>query len=229
MAVPGPIGTALGPGAVPELSFAVQSAEAVRYAAAPTLRFVLGVDAGGAAIRSVMLDVQLRIAATRRSYAEPEQAQLAELFGEPHRWGETLRSLLWTQASLVVPPFEGSTSVDLLVPCTYDFEVASAKYFTALRGGDVPIELLFSGTVFHTEAGGRLQVSRISWSAEAAYALPVRVWREAVDVRFPGAAWLRVDREAFDRLATFKARRALMSWEAVIDALLDGRDEEEPG
>jgi hypothetical protein len=210
---------------VPVLGFRIETVEALRYAAAPTLRFVLEVDAGGTAIRSVMLDAQLRIEATRRGYDEAEQAQLTELFGAPHRWGDTLRSLLWTHASVVVPPFEGTTSVDLLVPCTYDFEVASAKYFAALRGGVVPIELLFSGTVFHTEASGRLQVSRISWNAEAAYDLPASVWRDAVDFHFPGAAWLRLQREAFDRLAAFKAQRALMSWEAVVDHLLDGCEE----
>ena len=210
---------------VPVLGFRVETVEALRYAAAPTLRLVLEVDAGGAAIRSVMLDVQLRIEATRRGYDDAEQAQLTELFGAPDRWRDTLRSLLWTQASVVVPPFEGTTSVDLLIPCTYDFEVASAKYFAALRGGVVPIELLFSGTVFHTEPSGRLQVSRISWNAEAAYDLPASVWREAVDFHFPGAAWLRLDRQVFDRLATFKAQRALMSWEAVVDTLLDGSEE----
>jgi hypothetical protein len=32
---------------------------------------------------------------------------------------------------------------------------------------------------------------------------------------------LRVGRERFDRLATYKARHALVSWEAAFDALLD--------
>jgi SAM-dependent methyltransferase len=37
--------------------------------------------------------------------------------------------MLWTMASAQVPPFTGATRVDLTVPCTYDFEVASAKRF----------------------------------------------------------------------------------------------------
>jgi Family of unknown function (DUF6084) len=98
--------------------------------------------------------------------------------------------------------------------------VASAKYLAALGDGDIPLELLFSGTVFYAAPGGALQVSRISWSAEAAHRLPVRVWREAIDGHFPHSAWLRLDRDAFDRLAAFKAARTLPSWEAALDLLL---------
>jgi hypothetical protein len=112
----------------PELAFTVLGVAPERPAAAPTLRFSLGIDAGGAACAPVMLEIQLRIAATQRGYDEAEQALLAELFGEPHRWADTLRGLLWTQATLVVPPFDGSTVADLYVPCTYDFDVAAAKY-----------------------------------------------------------------------------------------------------
>lgn len=220
MAVPGPIGAALGAGAGPELGFTVLGCEPLPHAAAPTLRFSLGLDAGGAAIRSVMLEVQVRLAATQRSYSEAEQAQLGDLFGAPHRWGDTLRGLLWTHGSVVVPPFEGATVVDLLVPCTYDFEVAATKYLAGLQDGEIPLDLMFSGTVFYTGAGGALQINRISWNAEAAYRLPVRIWRATMDHYFPNGAWLRMDRETFERLVAFRARRALTSWEAVVDALL---------
>jgi hypothetical protein len=199
----------------------VLGCEPLPHAAAPTLRFSLAIDAGGAAVRSVMLEVQLRIAATQRGYSEAEQAQLGDLFGAPHQWGDTLRGLLWTHASVVVPPFEGATVVDLHVPCTYDFDVAASKYLAGLRDGEIPLDLLFSGTVFYAGAGGALQINRISWNAEAAHRLPVRVWRATMDHYFPNSAWLRLDRETFERLVAFRARRALTSWEAVLDALLD--------
>jgi hypothetical protein len=213
-------------GAVPELGFTVLGCEPLRHAAAPSLRFSLAIDAQGAAVRSVMLDVQVRIAATQRGYSEAEQAQLGDLFGEAHRWGDTLRNLLWTQATLVVPPFDGSTVVDLIVPCTYDFDVAAAKYLAGLRDGDIPLELLFSGTVFYVGAAGAIQINRISWNAEAAHRLPVRVWRETMDHYFPNAVWLRLHRDAFERLVAFRARNALTSWEAVVAALLEGREAE---
>ncbi len=219
------IGQTATAGAVPELGFTVLACEPLPHAAAPSLRFSLGIDAQGAAVRSVMLEVQIRIAATQRQYDEAEQAQLGDLFGEAHRWADTLRNLLWTQATLVVPPFDGSTVVDLIVPCTYDFDVAAAKYLAGLHEGEIPLELLFSGTVFYAGPSGAIQINRISWNAEAAHRLPVRVWRETMDHYFPDSAWLRLDRAAFERLVAFRARGALTSWEAVVDALLEGREE----
>jgi len=219
---------AAAPTVAPELGFTVLGCEPLPYAAAPTLRFSLGIDAGGAAVRSVMLEVQVRIAATQRSYSDAEQAQLGDLFGAPHQWKDTLRGLLWTHGTIVVPPFDGATVVDLPVPCTYDFDVAAAKYLSGVRDGDIPLDLLFSGTVFYAGAGGALQVNRISWNAEASHRLPVRVWRATMDHYFPGHAWLRTDRETFDRLVAFRARRALPTWEAVLDALLAPQEEAAP-
>lgn len=224
MTVPEPVGAAAAQ-AAPELAFTVLGCEPLPHAAAPMLRFSLAIDAGAAAVRSVMLDIQVRIAATQRGYSEAEQAHLGDLFGAPHQWADTLRGLLWTHATLVVAPFQGATVADLLVPCTYDFEVAATKYLSGVKDGEIPLDLLFSGTVFYAGPGGALQINRISWSAEAAYRLPVRVWRETMDRYFPGSAWLRIDRETFDRLVAFRGRRALTGWEAVLEALLAGREE----
>jgi hypothetical protein len=215
-------------GALPQLSFAVEGVEALRPAASPTLRFALRIDAQGASIRAVVLDVQVQIAAPRRSYDAAEQEGLVDLFGAPDRWAETLRTVPWTRATLVVPPFHGSTLAQLDIPCTYDFEVASARYLASLRDGDVPLELLFSGSVFVLGADGRLQMTRIAWDREATCGLPVRVWREAIDTHFPGSSWIRLEREAFDRLAAFRAGRSLTSWEAALDALLDEQEEPLP-
>jgi len=208
----------------PELVLTVEEIAAVEHAIVPTLRFRLRVGAGGREVRSLALNVQVRIDATRRSYEAGDEERLLELFGPRERWGQTLRSLLWTQAAATVPLFAGETHVELLVPATYDFEVVAAKYLNALAGGDVPLELLFSGTLFFQGPDGRLQAAPISWELEARAALPVAVWREAIDVAFPGSAWLRLQREAFDRLWSYRAERALPSWEATLDDLLDGRD-----
>jgi len=204
----------------PALDFAVAAVEALRPSATPTLRFTLALGAGETAVRAVLLDVQVQIAATRRRYDAAEQAQLADLFGMPERWGETLRTLPWLRATLVVPPFYGASTAQLDIPCTYDFELTAARYLAGLRDGDVPLELLLSGTVFHGAAGGAMRVSRIGWDRELACRLPVATWRAAIDQHFPHAAWLRLDRAAFDRLAAFRAQRALPSWEAVVSELL---------
>lgn len=215
------------PAAVPALSFAVQDAEALRYAAVPTIEFKLGVEAdGGRPIRSVLLDVQIQIAARQRGYDDRAQAALIELFGAPERWGSTLRTLLWTRTTVIVPPFEGSTVVALPVACTYDLEVTAGRYFAALADGEVPLDFLFSGSVFFSGAQGMLQTARIALDHDVGYRLPVAVWREAIDRHFPQSAWLRLGREQFDRLHAFRGRHALPTWDAAIEALLEGRDEQ---
>jgi uncharacterized protein DUF6084 len=211
-------------GTIPQLGFAVLGAAPVEHAAAPTLGFALAIDSGGVTVRSVLLDVQVRIAARRRAYDAAEQERLFELFGAPADWGTALRTLLWTRATLVVPPFTGRTETQLPVACSYDLEVAGARYFDALGDGDVPLEFLFSGSVFYTAPDGRLQTARISWEGEAEYALPVAVWRETMERHFRGATWLRLQRDSFERLRAYRARHALPTWEATLDALL-GEDD----
>ncbi|MBX6365817.1 MAG: hypothetical protein IRZ00_18365 [Gemmatimonadetes bacterium] len=205
------------------MDFAVEGAGVVEYAAVPTLRFALRIGApAGQSVRALSLAVQVRIAAERRTYDAQEKIRLHDLFGAPERWGTTLRSLLWTHAAAQVPGFTGTARIDLPVPCTYDFEVTAAKYLHALGDdGVVPLEFLFSGSVFYAGAGGLLQVGRLGWDREARFAMPVAVWRRAMDHYFPSAAWLRLHRDTFDRLAAFRARRALPTWEAALDALLD--------
>jgi Family of unknown function (DUF6084) len=206
---------------IPELAFAVEGAERVAHAGVPTLRFAVRVErAGGGPVRSVLLDAQIQIAARRRAYDEGERERLFDLFGAPDGWGTALRTLPWTRATLVVPPFDGSTIVDLPVACSYDLEVVASRYFDALRDGEVPLEFLFSGTVFY---GDPLQAARISWESEADYRLPVRVWKETMDGYFRGTAWLRVRKDSFDRLSAYRSRNALASWDDALDALLAER------
>ncbi len=210
------------PLAGPELAFAVLGAAPVPYAAAPTLGFSLRVDCpGGPPIRSVLLDTQLQIAARRRPYEEGAHERLTEIFGPVKDWGTTLQTLLWTRTTLSIPPFTGSTVIELPVPCSFDMDVVASRYLDALPGGEVPLEFLFSGTVFYAGAGGQLQAARISWEGDAEFRMPVRVWRETMDLYFPGSAWMRLPKDSFDRLCAYKARRALPSWEAVVDALLE--------
>jgi Family of unknown function (DUF6084) len=209
---------------IPELAFEVRDARALEYAAVPTLRFRLAIEsAGGEPIRSVLLDTQIQIAARRRPYDDGAQERLLELFGTPERWGTTLRTLPWARLTLVVPPFADSTEVDLDLPCSYDLEVTASRYFAALDDGEVPLEFLFSGSVFYSNAEGLLQTARIAMTQEAEYALPVRVWRETMERHFPNSAWLRLGRDSFERLQAYKSREALPSWDDAVNALLRER------
>ncbi len=207
---------------MPDLDFKVVDAEAMLFAAAPTMLFKLHIHNAIAdeQVHSVMLQTQIRIVATRRRYDAEAEGRLLEVFGEPRRWGETLRSLLWTHATTVVPRFTDSIVADLPIPCSYDFDVAAAKYFYALEDGEVPLLFLFSGTVFYMAGEGPLQITQISWEKEAPFRLPVGVWKKMMDHYFPNSAWLRVRKDVFDRLYAYKARQALPSWDDALDRLL---------
>ena len=212
---------------MPNLDFGVEGAEVLEYAAVPSLLFKLRIDnLEEEPIRSVALNTQIRIAATQRPYDAAEQDRLLELFGEPSRWKDTLRSLLWTHTVLQVPQFSESTVADMPVPCTYDLEVVAAKYFYALEDGEVPLEFLFSGTVFYAAEGGLLQTARISWEKEAEFRLPVRLWKEMMDHYFPNSAYVRLRRDAFDELYDYKVRNGLPTWEAAVESLLRASEQE---
>ena len=209
-------------GRVAELGFAVDGARALEHSAAPTIRFDLSIESlAGQDIRAVMLHVQIQIAARRRRYEPEAQERLVDLFGTPERWGSTLSTLPWLRTTLVVPPFSGLAQVELDVPCTYDLEVKASRYFNALDGGTVPLELLFSGSVFYAGAGGGLQTAMIGWDKEAPFELPVAVWRDTMEQHFPGSAWLRIDRDSFDRLNAHRSRAQHGSWEETLGSLLD--------
>jgi hypothetical protein len=202
------------------LAFAVVGAAAEPFAAVPTLLLRLRVtESDGTAVQSVALRSQIRIEPQRRPYSPEEEQQLVELFGDTPRWGDTLRPFLWTHATTVVGSFTGTTEVDLPVACSYDLEVAGAKYLHSLRDGEVPLVLLFSGTVF-TTGGSGVVAEPVPWDAEASYRLPVAVWRDVMDHYFPGSGWLRLQRDTLDRLQRFKADRVLPTWDAAVEQLL---------
>ncbi|MGC1789115.1 MAG: DUF6084 family protein, partial [Terriglobales bacterium] len=83
---------------MPELNFQVEGAKAVPYGASPLLAFQLQVTNSGPepAIHTVVLRAQIQIEVTRRRYTPEEQTKLLDLFGEPSRWGQTLKNMLWT-------------------------------------------------------------------------------------------------------------------------------------
>jgi hypothetical protein len=212
---------------MPELNFKVESAEAVPYTASPLLVFKLRVEQVSTSIvpiHTVILRCQIRIDPTQRRYSAEERERLLDLFDTPDRWGQTLRSMLWTHTSVVIPPFIGSTVADLPVPCTFDFNVAATKYFSALEDGEVPLTLLFSGTIFHEGQDEALQVAQISWEKETSYRLPVRIWNEMMEHYYPNVAWMCLRRDVFDRLCQFKSRHRLPTWEQTLENLLPPLD-----
>ena len=212
---------------MPDLTFQIPSASVVPFAAVPMIAFQLEIKNASPdeKIHTVALRCQIQIEVTRRRYAPREQERLLDLFGQPDRWSQTLRSLLWTHANVVVPGYEGArTVVDLQVPCTFDFNVVATKYFEALMDGEIPLHILFSGTVFYAQADSSLQVAPISWEQEARYKLPVKVWRELMETYYPNRVWITLRRDVFDRLYLYKMQHGIPTWEQALEHALS--DEE---
>ena len=207
-----------------ELTFGCTGARAVRYAATPTLSFTLNVtESTGVRVHAIALRCQIRIEPHRRRYSADEAARLNDLFGDVSRWAETVKPIQLATVSATVTGFSSVTETELQVPCTYDLEVASARYLQGLDDGTIPLLLLFSGTVFIAH-GDSMRVELIPWSSEATYRMPVTIWRDLVDAHFPGSSWLRCSRETLDALSAFKAERALPTWDATLNALLAAAD-----
>ena len=207
---------------MPDLSFEILSAEVAPYSVLPMLVFKMRIvnEYAEEQIENISLKTQIMLSVTKRRYNTDEKAKLQELFGEPERWGKTLRTFLWTHVTSVVPRFSGSTIVELLVPCIYDFEVVSTKYFNALEDGEIPLTFLFSGTIFYQGEAGNLQIGQVSWSKEASYRLPVALWKGVIDSYFPNSAWIRMQKDVFDQLYQYKMTHGLITWEEVLSRLL---------
>ena len=207
---------------MPDLSFQVVGADVTPYAMVPLLTFRLQVTNASPdeAIHNVVLRCQIQIETTRRKYQPEEGQRLRDLFGEPERWGQTLRAMLWTHASVVVPPFTGRTIADVPVSCSYDFNVAATKYFYGLEQGEIPLDFLFSGSVFYQDQQGALQVAPISWSQEARFRLPVATWRQLMEAYYPNMAWVQLRRDVFDRLYQYKMDHGIPTWEQAIERIL---------
>jgi hypothetical protein len=203
------------------LEFFVEDILPEPYSASPNLLAKLRIEeTTGEPVHALALRAQVRINAHRRPYSSEEERGLLDLFGPRKRWAETLKPFLWMHASAMVQGFTGTTEVDLVLPCTYDFEVAGAKYLHALRDGTIPLELLFSGTVFSRGDSG-YAVTQIPWDRESSYELPVRHWRALMDHYFPHSGWLRLDRDVLDALVHYKGVHGLTTWEQTLSTLLD--------
>jgi hypothetical protein len=203
-----------------DLTFDCIGAQAERYAVMPTISLALRIsETSGQRIDTIALRCQIRIEPSRRRYTPDEEERLRDLFGETTRWADTLKPMQFTNVSAMVPRFTGSTELQLPVNFSYDLEIGSGRYFASLDSGEIPLLLLFSGTIFSV-VDGKMQVQQVPWSKEAAYRLPVSVWREAVDVHFPNMAWITMSRETLSGLERFKTERALPTWDATLTTLL---------
>ncbi len=210
----------------PDPEFTITGVAHQAFAAAPTLVFAaLASDLSGGQIQSMALNVQVMIDPAKRGYDDETRARLAELFGPPASWAPSTSGLAWAQVATGVPGFAGSTTFAIEVPCTYDLEVAAAKYFYAIAGGEVPLSFHFSGNVFFTASGGALQVVPVAWSNTATFRMPIAVWRAMIAEHYPSGGWIRIDHETLAALQDRRSARGLPTFDACVAELLRGAGE----
>ena len=203
-----------------EVTFAVLDVAPEPYAVTPVLTARVGIAAvGDEPVHAIALRCQVRIEPLRRGYTDDEAAGLLDLFGPRERWSTTQRTFLWQHSTAMVPGFTGATQVDLPLECTYDFEVAAAKYLNALREGTIPLQFLFSGTVFVPGARG-FAVQQVPWDREDRYDMPVSVWRQLIEQHYPNTGWVRLRHDTLDELAAYKSQRGLLGFDDAIASLL---------
>jgi Family of unknown function (DUF6084) len=214
---------------VAELVFDCIGAAPDRFAVTPSMSLKLRVsETTGQRVDAIALRCQIRIEPARRRYSQQEAERLNDLFGDTARWADTLKPMQFTTVATMVPGFTGSTEVELPILFTYDLEIGTTRYFTGLEGGEIPLLLLFSGTVFAT-VDGKLSIQQVPWSKEAHYRLPLTIWQDAISVHFPDSAWIKMSRSTLDELLKYKSRAALPTWDATITALLSLVEESSGG
>jgi hypothetical protein len=205
---------------VSDVTFAVVGVEPEPYAVTPILTARVGVAAiGEDPVHAIALRCQVRIDPVRRGYSDAEAQGLVDLFGPRQRWATTQHTFLWQHAAVTVPGFSGATQVSLPLQCTYDFEVAGAKYLHALNDGAIPLQFLFSGTVFRQGTRG-FSVQQIPWDREDRHDLPVSVWQDLMRQHFPNTGWVRLNLDTLDALAAYRSAHGLLGFDQAIDELL---------
>jgi Family of unknown function (DUF6084) len=205
---------------VTEVTFAVLDVSPEQYAVTPVLTARVGIAADGDdPVHAIALRCQVRIEPLRRGYSDEEAEGLLDMFGPRERWATTQHNFLFQHGSAMVQGFTGATQIDLPLECTYDFEVTASKYFHALRDGVIPLQFLFSGTVF-LKGPTNFAVQQVPWDREDHYDMPVSVWRELVQLHYPNAGWVRLNHDTIDELARYKSARGLLGMDDAITSLL---------
>ena len=158
-----------------DLTFAVLDVAPEPYAvdADPDWRGSASTAVGEEPVHAIALRCQVRIEPQRRQYSDDEAAGLLRPVRRRGNAGPRLNDRScgctpprWCRDS-PAPPRSTCPST-----CTYDFEVAAAKYLHALRDGTIPLQFLFSGTVFGRGSSG-FAVQQVPWDCEERFDMPV--------------------------------------------------------
>jgi hypothetical protein len=210
-----------------EVTFAVLDVAPEPYSVSPQLTARIAVAATGEdPVHAIALRCQVRIEPLRRPYSDDEAAGLTDMFGPRARWANTQRTFLWQHTAAMVQGFTGSTQVALPLECTYDFEVTGSKYLHALRDGTVPLQFLFSGTIFVKGERG-FAVQQVPWDREDSYDMPVSVWNDLVHQHYPNSGWVRLGHDTVTALTQYKSERGMLDVDEAVTSLLCARSRDD--
>src|ERR1700749_4322446 len=96
--------------------FPVLDLAADPYRVSPVLTARVGITGNGPdPVHAIALRCQVRIDPLRRSFDDDEADGLLDLFGPRERWASTQRTFLWQHCSAMVPGFEGSKTLAVLL------------------------------------------------------------------------------------------------------------------
>ena len=105
------------------------------------------------------------------------------------------------------------------MPLTYDLDIAATKFCHGLADGEIPLLLLFAGTVYYQGDTG-VQVGPVPWSEEATFRLPVATWRAAMDDHYPGSTFIRLSPATLDALSAYRSKHVITTWDETLERLL---------
>ena len=158
----------------------------------------------------------------KRSYAPGERERLMELFGGPERWASTTGAFRWAATSAMVHGFTGEGEFELIVPVSYDLEVASAKYFGALdESGTVPLRFHFNGSIMYERGDGRVQTAPVPWDRSERFEMPMEAWTRLTAEHHPFRNWVPLHSETVTRIERLKASMGAPTFDDAVSRILD--------
>lgn len=207
--------------------FEVLTAEPVPRSVAPALIFKGKItDESGLPVHTIALTCIVTVEPGKRSYAPEERERLVELFGTPERWASTTGAFRWAATGSMVHGFTGEGWFELVVPVTYDLEVASAKYFGALdEAGTVPLRFHFNGAIIYDRGDGRVQTAPVPWDRSERFQMPMEAWTRLRADHHPFRDWVPLHSETVARVEKIKAAMGDPTFDACIGRLLDESEE----
>ena len=209
---------------MPDLSFQIEAASVVPFAASPTHRIsssTINNAVPDEAIHTIALRCQIQIEVTRRRYTPEEQERLLDLFGKPDRWSQTLRSLLWTHANRGCSRFRRDRARTSI--CRFPAPSTSMSRRPSIsRGSPMATSRCScssaapSSTRRRQPPAGRAHLVGSGSTIQAA----CKMWREMMDAYYPNSAWLNLRRDVFDRLYRYKMQHGIPTWEQALEQIL---------